>query len=80
MTNAQDQYIVTVRGAKNPAHDPRHGKLTGRCDFSPVCTDVTGEHHSFLVCAPSAQIATAKVRTLGYHVTRVEEAQLLELS
>lgn len=42
-------YVVTVRLPRNPAHDPRN-KVTGDCPVNgAICTDVTGEHHSFVV-------------------------------
>lgn len=63
-------YLVTVKLPKNPAHNPR-AKVTGQCPFSDECTDVTGEHHSFLTGADGL----AALREEGTHVTRVERIQ-----
>lgn len=65
-------FVVTVKLPKNSAHDPRH-KITGSCPYSPVCTDVTGEHHSYLETAfESLEEITAHLQTQGVHVTRIE--------
>jgi hypothetical protein len=63
-------YLVTVKLPKNPAHNPR-AKQTGPCPFSDECTDVTGEHHTFLTNAAGL----AELRTGDTHVTRVELLQ-----
>lgn len=62
--------IVTVKLPKNSAHNP-HSKQTGQCPFSDECTDVTGEHHSFLTGADGLETLHAE----GTHVTRVERLQ-----
>lgn len=76
-------FIVTVKLPKNPKHDP-HNKVMGDCPVGGIavgsgasmCSDVTGEHHSFL-WAGDPDLTPLGVRdhwkTLGYHVTRVEE-------
>jgi hypothetical protein len=73
-----NSYIVTVRIAKNPAHDPRN-KLSGMCPIDQTrCTDTTGEHHSFLhdsIFEPE-EIVSFWTRN-GFHVTRVEQATRL---
>lgn len=63
-------FLVTVKLPKNPAHNPR-AKVTGPCPFSDECTDVTGEHHSFLTGADGLAV----LREEGTHVTRVERIQ-----
>jgi hypothetical protein len=63
-------WLVTVKLPKNPAHDPR-AKRTGPCPFSNECTDVTGEHHTFLTNAAGL----AELPKSGWHVTRVELLQ-----
>lgn len=64
---------------------PRDGycsrkKTTGPCPAGEgTCTDVTGEHHSYLLGATSieAAMAGAKTRlTPGAHITRVEDTGL----
>jgi hypothetical protein len=75
-------FAVTVRMlGKNPSHDPR-AKKTGPCPFSDMCTDVTGEHHTFLVLGTSATDVRDRLTrraeggaSLGYRLTRVEEAR-----
>jgi hypothetical protein len=74
-----DMFIVTVRMLqKNPEHDPR-GKKTGPCPVSGHCTDVTGEHHSFLLEADDEEAArdlTGKYgKTHGYRLTRLGEVR-----
>lgn len=84
-------FIVTVRLPKNPKHDP-HNKVTGPCPLyqhmsellaglstvyiTSLCTDTTGEHHSFVyqgVGAHTVESVRDLFVGLKYHVTRVEE-------
>lgn len=60
-------YIITVKQARNPNHDPRN-KKSGACPFSVFCTDVTGEHHSFL----GTEMDAERLRQEGVHITRIE--------
>lgn len=62
-------YIVTIKLPKNTMHDPKN-KKTSHCVSNPVCTDSTGEHHSFLVNANSLK----EIRDYydGVHITRIE--------
>ena len=80
-------FIVTIKMPRNPKHNP-HNKVTGECKFSPVCTDVTGEHHNILVLAEGYLKSHADhivdVRSqvkLKYgdttHITRIELASWL---
>jgi hypothetical protein len=73
-------FIVTVKLPRNPDHNPR-SKVTGKCPTNGIdCTDVTGEHHSFLVSAEDDVIHVEEIRdfyTQNYHVTRVEEVLLV---
>lgn len=64
-------YIVTIKLRKNKEHDPRN-KKTNHCVSNPVCTDSTGEHHSFLVNASS--IPQIENYYEGVHITRIELA------
>jgi hypothetical protein len=69
-------YIVTVKLEKNPEHNP-HSKITGQCPVGiGTCTDVTGEHHSFIV-ENAKTIEEAREHTLklgpNTHITRIEE-------
>lgn len=66
-------FLVTVKLPKNPEHNPRD-KKTGPCPVNgKSCTDVTGEHHTFLadVDGVSAEDLREMYRGL-YHVTRIE--------
>jgi len=72
-------YLVTVKLAKNPDHDP-HRKVIGPCplngDEAKICTDTTGEHHTIMVQAmgyEAARINTLKAYPEAKHVTRIEE-------
>jgi hypothetical protein len=68
-------YIVTLKLAKNPAHNPR-AKQTGLCPVNgEFCTDTTGEHHTILMDAPSAEDVFEHFNKRGIHVTRIEAAQ-----
>jgi hypothetical protein len=68
-------YIVTVKLAKNPEHDPSNKKVA-ECPASHgcVCTDTTGEHHSFIALGSDVTQVQAVWTASGYHVTRVETA------
>lgn len=50
-------------------HNPQD-KKTNHCVSNPVCTDSTGEHHSFLVDANS--IPAIQDYFDGAHITRIE--------
>lgn len=65
------EYIVTVKLPKNPEHNPRD-KKTGLCPMHYQCTDVTGEHHSYLTFAKDAQRAREVAEKVYGHVTRIE--------
>lgn len=67
-------YLVTVKLPKRKDHDP-HNKQSGVCPVSGhVCTNITGEHHSYMVVAESIEQATGNAHFDGYHhVTRVEQ-------
>jgi hypothetical protein len=61
-------YIVTVKFPRDPDHDPKN-KQTGACPVSEHCTDVTGQHHSFLaVTKADLELAKATYE----HITRIE--------
>lgn len=68
-----DRYLVTVKLPKNPEYSPRD-KKTGPCPVGgQPCTDVMGEHHTFL--AELDGVTAEGVRDIYqgiYHVTRVE--------
>lgn len=63
--------IITVKQKRNPEHDP-HNKKTGPCPWSRKCTDVTGEHHSFV----GTDWDVERLKDEGVHITRVEEVEV----
>jgi hypothetical protein len=69
-------YIVTVKLPRNPAHNP-HQKRISVCPVGGgICTDVTGEHHSYMdMSSTSPEEAEKNAKeVLGWnHVTRIEE-------
>ena len=70
------QAIVTLRLPKQPDHDPKN-KRTGECPISNyICTDVTGEHHSYLEEAPTLEGITSAAKVMADRhsgrVTRIE--------
>jgi len=69
-------FIITIKMLALQAHDPKNKKL-GYCRAkTALCSDSTGEHHSFLVRGESVEqiINTYKQ---NYDVTRVEEIDLI---
>lgn len=65
-------YLVTVKLPKNPNHDPTN-KVTGPCQFSKLCTDSTGQHHTFIAHHNSAaELHRELTDDYGQHVTRIE--------
>lgn len=66
-------YLVTVKLPSDLNHDP-HNKVTGKCPvpFNFECTDVTGQHHTFLSTVNSKQDV---IDNWGneFHITRIEE-------
>lgn len=70
-----NRFIVTIRLPKNPDHNP-HSKKTGICPASgAICTDVTGEHHSYLLFADDIDAAReGAINHLkpGARITRIE--------
>lgn len=61
-------YVVTVKFPRDPEHDPR-SKKTGACPVSEYCTDVTGQHHSF-IAYNDADLEF--IKTKYEHITRIE--------
>jgi hypothetical protein len=65
------QYLVTVKLDRNPAHDPKHKKI-GKCPVNEgKCTDVTGQHHTFLFESDRG-VDYVYLNWKDYHITRVE--------
>jgi len=63
--------------APQSQHDPKN-KVTGECPVSgEPCTDVTGEHHSFICRGDDLSTAESVRDTYKgiYHVTRVEKVK-----
>lgn len=67
-------YVVTVKLSRNAAHDPRN-KVTNLCALGGLCTDSTGEHHSYVTTGESVDAVCQSALEAGWkHVTRVEES------
>lgn len=68
------EFIVTIKLPRNPDHNPRN-KMEGICPVSGArCTDVTGEHHSYIQEGESVEEVVAEFREKHpkVHVTRIE--------
>lgn len=68
-------FIITVKMPKNPDHDPKN-KVTGKCPVGlGICTDSTGEHHSYLdMESRTIEEAHDNAVSLGAdHITRIEQ-------
>jgi hypothetical protein len=66
------KFIVTIKLPRNRSHDPQN-KKSGACIVSSWCTDVTGEHHSYVLEAVNENDALDEARQAGHaHITRVE--------
>jgi hypothetical protein len=64
--------IVTVKLERNPKHDPSH-KKDGMCPVSgKYCTDITGQHHSFVVDGTSIPDIQNRTLLRYKHITRIE--------
>jgi hypothetical protein len=74
MNELMSHFLVTVKLSKNPAHDPRN-KISGPCPVSgKLCTDVTGEHHTYLTTGLSTASVRESAMAAGWsHITRIEE-------
>ena len=67
-----EAWVVTVRSlTKNPDHDPQN-KKAGRCHWSDHCTDVTGEHHSFVFYGTEDNARKFVEGVPGWRITRLE--------
>jgi len=70
-------YIVTYKHQiKNKEHDPKN-KVTNKCTASNVCTDSTGEHHSFLAEGITTLELKERLTQAGMHITRIELATMV---
>jgi len=64
--------IVTVKLPKNPDHDPTH-KCVGICPVSSkLCTDITGQHHSYVEEGDNLADIEKKAARKYNHITRLE--------
>ena len=63
--------IVTVRTRQVKEHKE---KIEGLCpiDGDHYCSDIEGEHHSFIIKAESKKQIVDTMKGLGYHITRIE--------
>jgi len=71
--------IVTVKLPRNLWHDPRRKKF-GACPLSKFlkiyifCSDITGEHHSYIETGTSIGDIETKAKAKFAHITRIEIA------
>jgi hypothetical protein len=69
--------IVTVKLPRNSKHDPQH-KQVGVCPLSKIlkgvtqCSDITGEHHSYIEEGEDITDIETKAKAKFPHVTRIE--------
>lgn len=66
--------IVTVRLPRNPKHNPMN-KHKGWCPLSSIyqlCTDITGEHHSYIQEGQDEEDIRKRAEEKYIHVTRIE--------
>jgi hypothetical protein len=72
-----ETYIVTVKLERHSDHDPAN-KQTGECPVSSRCTDVTGQHHSFLTQGLNEKYIRERLEAEPnpIHVTRIEKARI----
>lgn len=70
--------IVTVKLRDNPyrralGHDPEN-KKRGNCPIlkNKFCTDITGDHHSYLEKGRDEAEIKKRAEVKGFHVTRIE--------
>lgn len=65
--------IVTVRLPKHTFHNPKV-KVEDNCPLytNVTCTDVTGEHHSFLAHGNTIEEIRLEVKKNYEHITRIE--------
>lgn len=70
-------YIVTIRVKHDMKHNPRE-KITGACPqlWGRICTDQTGEHHSFIIWGSSIEQVQERYKHL--RVTRIEDARFMD--
>ncbi len=64
--------IVTIKLKKNLNHNPNN-KKTGKCPITNnECTDITGEHHSYIETGNSLKEIEMKAKNKWGHITRIE--------
>lgn len=68
--------IVTVK-LKSKKHHDKRCKVFGRCPLYSndklYCTDVDGEHHSYIESGETLGEITYKAKLKYNHITRIEE-------
>lgn len=72
------KFIITVRLRKKLDRKSQD-KLYGRCPltgFNFRCSDIEGEHHSYLLEAGSFEDALKIALSKHRHITRVEEVEI----
>lgn len=66
--------IVTVKLPRKKIHNPRDKKFgTCRCrDENTICSDRTGEHHSFIMIGDTYEEIERRAKEKYRHLTRIE--------
>ncbi len=66
--------IVTVKLPKKKIHNPNYKAFgTCQCKENSMCSDRTGEHHSFLMYGDTYQEIEEEAKKKYGHVTRIEQ-------
>ena len=79
MDEVKKRILVTVKLPRNPNHDP-HNKKSGPCPVSGLpCTDVTGQHHTYLAEGSSIDAIVNEAKRKWVHITRLEEFEKFEI-
>jgi len=67
-------FIITIKFDTGVEHNPEH-KQEGKCpcEENLLCTDKTGEHHSFLIDAIGIEQAKRMIPREYKHITRIEK-------
>ncbi len=64
--------IITIKLKRNPNHNPKD-KKKGKCPITNnECSDITGEHHSYIETGNSLKEIEIKAKNKYSHITRIE--------
>ena len=65
--------IITIKLKRNSNHNPKD-KKKGKCPIinNEFCSDITGEHHSYIETGNSLKEIESKAKNKYSHITRIE--------